>query len=121
LRGCDLDPEARLDRQRIGHQPAFLDFVRQQDEFWRRLVVVELRQERGQHLLGGERSLRARKIRAVAPVLPGAKEEHLDAGISALLMDGEYVGLLDRAWINALLRLNRRQRGETVAVKGCGL
>ena len=118
--GCDFDLEAGLDRQRIGHQLGFLDRVRQQDELWRRLVVVELREERGQHLFGREGFLRARKIGAVAPVLPGAEEEDLDAGIAALLMDGEHVGFLDRARIDALLRLDRRQRGETVAVKRCG-
>jgi hypothetical protein len=84
--------------------------VRQQDEFRRRLVVVELREERAQHLFRREGFLRAREIGAVAPVLPGAEEEHLDAGIAALLMDGEHVGLLHGARIDALLRLDRRQR-----------
>src|SRR6266404_4384194 len=70
---------------------------------------------------GGGRFVRARKIGAVAPVLPGAKEEYLDAGISAFLMDGEHVGLLHGARIDALLRLDRRQRREAVAVKCRGL
>src|ERR1019366_894734 len=98
----------------------FLDGMREQNELRRRLVVVKLREERAQHFLGGERFLRARKIGAVAPVLPGAKKESLDAGIAALLMEGEHVGFLARARINALLRLDRRQRGETVAVEGGG-
>src|SRR4029077_13667290 len=72
----DFHLEARLDRKRIGQELAFLDSVRQQDEFRRRLVVVELREERGQHLFRGERFVRAGKIGAVAPVLAGAKEEY---------------------------------------------
>jgi len=95
--------------------------MRQQDQLRRRLVVVELREERAQHLAGLEALVGARKVRAVAPVLPGAEEEHLDAGLSALLMDGEDVGLLDRLRVDALVRLHVRQRGETVAVAGGGL
>ena len=116
----DFHLESGLDRERIGQQFGFFDLVRQQDEFRRRFVVVELREERGQHLFRSKRFLRARKIGAVAPVLSGAKEEHLDAGISALLMDGEHVGFLHGARIDALLRLDRRERGEAVAVKRRG-
>src|SRR2546423_5294804 len=89
--------------------------MRQQDEFRRWLVVIELREERGQHFLRRERLLCAGKIGAVAPVLAGAEEEYFDAGIAALLMDGEHVGFFYRARIDALLRLDRRQRGEAVA------
>ncbi len=117
----DFDLEAGLDRQRVGQQLGFLDLVRQQDQFRRRLVVVELRQERGQHFFRRERFLRAREIGAVAPVLAGAEEEHLDAGIAALLMDGEHVGFFHGARIDALLRLDRRQRREAVAIKRRGL
>ena len=93
-----------------------LDLVRQQDQSWRRLVVVELREERAQHFLRREGLLGAREIGAVAPVLPGAEEEHLDAGIAAFLVDREHVGFFHRARIDALLRLDRRQRGEAVAI-----
>ncbi|MEY9407157.1 hypothetical protein ABH989_001623 [Bradyrhizobium ottawaense] len=110
---------AGLDRERIGEQLALLDLVREQDVPRRRLVVVELGEEGAEHLFGGVRLLRARKIGPVAPVLAGAEEEHLDAGEAALLMDGEHVGFLDGARIDALLRLDRRQSGEAVAVE-CG-
>src|SRR5438445_3546379 len=95
--------------------------MRQQYEFRRRLVVVELREERGQHLFRRERLFSAWEVSAIAPVLAGAEEEHLDAGITALLMDGEYVGFFHGARIDALLRLDRRQRGEPVAVERGGL
>ena len=92
LGGEDLDLVPGLTK-RFGQQRAFLDLVRQQDQSRRRLVVVELRQEGAQHLLRRQRLFRAREIGAVALVLPGAEEKHLDAGIAALLMDGEHVGL----------------------------
>ena len=69
-----------------------------------------------EHLTGFERAIGARKIRAVAPVLPGAKEEHLDARIAALLMHGEHVGLFHRARVDALARLHGRERREAVAI-----
>src|SRR5262249_13685623 len=117
----DLDLEACLYRQRVGEQAAFLDVVGQQNQSGRRLVVVELREERRQHLLRREGLLGARETGAIARVLAGAEEEHLDAGIAALLMDGENIGFLDRARVDALLRLDRRQRGKTIAVEGGGL
>ena len=36
----------------------------------------------------------AREVGAVAPVLAGAEEEHLDAGLAALGVQGEDVGLV---------------------------
>ena len=102
--------------ERLGQQRALLDLVREEDAARARLVVVELREERAQHLAGRERAVGLREIGAIAPVLAGAEEEHLDAVEAAVLMDGEHVGLLDAARIDALLRLDRRQRGEPVAV-----
>ena len=121
LRHRDFDFVAGLHAKGVGKQCRFLDLMRQQDEFRRRLVVVELREERGQHFLRRERLLRAREIGAVAPVLAGAEEEHFDAGIAALLMDGEHVGFFYRARIDALLRLDRRQRGEAITIQRRGL
>jgi hypothetical protein len=94
--------------------------MREQDQPWRRLVVVELCEEGGQHFLRREGLFRAREIGAVAPVLAGAEEEHFDAGIAALLVDGEHVGFFHRARVDALLRLDRRQRRKAVAIdRGC--
>src|SRR5258708_4809615 len=50
----DFHLEARLDGERIGQKLGFLDRMRQQDQPGWRLVVVELREERGQHLFRGE-------------------------------------------------------------------
>ena len=81
-----------------------------------RLVVVELRQKGVQHL--GARKLRIglREIGAVAPVLAGAEEEHLDAGNAALVVDREDVGFLDTGRIDALVALHMRKRRKPVAV-----
>ena len=89
-----------------------------QDQARTRLVVIELGEERGQNLGGRQRFVGPRKIGTVAPVLPGAEEEHLDAGEAALLMQGKDVRLLDAARIDPLVRLNRRERGQAVAVDG---
>src|SRR5690242_17768434 len=90
--------------------------MRDQNKAGRRPVVVELSHERRQHLACGERAVRFGKIGAIAPVLAGAEEEHLDTGESALLIQREYIGFLDAARINALMRLDRRERGKAVAV-----
>src|SRR6185437_9969208 len=71
-----------------------------------------------QNLARPVRAIRLRKIRAVAPVLPGAEEEHLDAIEATLLMHRKDVGLLDAARIDALVRLDGGQRRQTVAVDG---
>ena len=58
------------------------------------LVVVELRDERLQHLPRLYAAVGAREEGAIAPVLPAADEEHLDAGLPAILMSGEDIGVL---------------------------
>ena len=55
------------------------------------------------------------KIGAVAPVLPVAEEEHLDAELPRLLVEGEDIRLLDRLRVDALHALNRRERRQAVA------
>src|SRR5262249_30233848 len=53
-----------------------------------------------------------------APILPGAEEEHLDAGLPALLVAGEEVGFLDRPRIDPLRTLDERERCNAVAING---
>ena len=59
-----------------------------------------------------------REIGAVAPVLSGAEEEHLDRRLPAFLIAGEDVGLRHIARIDALMALHMRQRSEAVAIGG---
>ncbi len=87
----------------------------QEHEARRGPVEIELRQERVEHLLARQSPVGARKIGAVAPVLVGAEEEHLDAELPRLLGDREHVGFGDRARIDALLALDRRERADAVA------
>ncbi len=89
--------------------------VAQQHEARGRPVEVELRQKGVEHLLAGESPVGAGKIGAVAPVLVGAEEERLDAELPRLLADREHVRFGDRARIDALLALDRRQRADPVA------
>ena len=97
-------------------QLLLLHAVRKQDRPRARLVVVELREEGAQHLRRLQRRVGLREIGAVAPVLAGAEEEHLDADLPALLMDGEDVGLLDALRVDALVALHMRQRRQPVAI-----
>src|SRR3954468_10495876 len=82
----------------------------------RRLVIIELREERAQHLARLERAVGTREVGAVAPILPGTEEKHLHARVAALLMNGEHVGFIDAARIDALMRLHRRERRKAVAI-----
>src|SRR5208283_4685370 len=81
----------------------------------RRPLEIKLRQEGVAHLFGPKRAIGAGEIGAVAPVLISAEEERLDAILPRLLADGEHVCLRNRARIDALLPLDRRQRGNAVA------
>ena len=80
------------------------------------LIVVKLGDERAKHLRRAQTAVRAREISAVAPVLAVAEKENLDAGLAAFLRDGENIGLLDAARVDALMRLNMRQRPQAVAI-----
>jgi hypothetical protein len=90
--------------------------VRQEEQTRAGLVVVELGEEGTQHLGRLQRRIGLGEIGAVAPVLPGAEEEHLDAALAALLVDGEDVRLLDALRVDALVRLDMGKGGEPVAV-----
>src|SRR5690606_11753837 len=61
-------------------------------------------------------SLRPKGV--VAPVLESAEEEDLDAELSAFVMNGEDVGLLDRPGRGIALRLDQGQGRETVPDEG---
>ena len=56
------------------------------------------------------------KVGPIAPVLAVAEKEDLNAGLPAFLRDGEDIGLLDAARVDALMRLDMRERPQTVAV-----
>ena len=59
-----------------------------------------------------------REVGAVAPVLAGAEEEHLNARLPAVLVGGEHVGFLDALGIDGLVGGDVSQRPEPVAVFG---
>ena len=114
-RRADRDAMAGARAQDLAQGLGARNRVAQQHEARRRPFEVELREKGVEHLLAGERPVGARKIGAVAPVLVGAEEERLDAEYARLLGDGEHVGFGDRARIDALLALDRRQRADAVA------
>src|SRR3984893_5913077 len=90
--------------------------MRKENAARRRLVVIELRQERAQHFARFKRAIGTREVGAIAPVLPGAEEEYLDARVPALLVYADSIRLVDAARIDALVRLHRRERRKPVAV-----
>src|SRR5471032_263203 len=116
LWNADLNFATALGAERVAEQLAFLELMRHQHQPRRRLVVIELRHEGAEHFGRSERAIGFREIGAVAPVLSGAEEEHLDAIVAAGLMQREYVGFFDVARIDALMRLDRRERREAVAI-----
>ena len=118
LRDFDADLAGGLGRKRLGEQFARLRLVGEQDEARDGLVVVELRDEAFEDLLGAEGAVGLREIGAVAPVLAGAEEEYLDAGLAAFLVGGEDVGLLDRLGVDRLFRCHVGERPEAVPVFG---
>src|SRR5262249_44263663 len=112
---ADLDLATCAQRQGFGEQPAPADVVRQEHELWRRLIIVELGDERLEHLLDRKALVGAREIGAVAPVIAGAEDEDLDASLPRLLMSGEDIRLFDIVRVNALARLDVAERGQAVA------
>src|SRR3546814_4094780 len=58
----------------------------------------------------------AREIGAVAPVLPRAEEEDLNAGLPAFLIDGEQIRFRQRLRIDPLMPLYLRQCADAVAI-----
>ena len=104
-----LDAAPGLGRQRLGEQLLLIDGDGQQQRARHRLVVVELGEEGAQHLARLQRRIGLREICAVAPVLAGAEEEHLDAGLPTFLVDGEDVGLVDGLRCDMAMLILREQ------------
>ena len=115
LRCQHLDAPLGLQAQRLLEQRALRNVVAQEQLLGRIAVVVELRQERVEHLDHFDAFVVLRKIRTVAPILSRAEEEHLDAGLSAFLMRGEKISLVDRVRIDTLIELDMRERANAIA------
>src|SRR5581483_12203027 len=87
LRRAHIDFVSGLGRQGFGEQGPLLEFMRDENESGRRLVVIELRKKGTEDFCGADAAVGFRKVAAVAPVLRGAEKEHLDAGASPCLVD----------------------------------
>ena len=115
LRNANVHLALGLGRQRLCEKLAVGHVVGDEDQLRHRLVVVELRDEAVEHLLHGQRAIGLGEVGAVAPVLAGAKEEHLDARLPAVLRGGEDVGLLNPLRIDRLVGGDVREGGEAIA------
>ena len=102
-------------RQRFGHQRAIGDGVGEQDQRRGGALVIELADKGLQNFAVRQIGGLARKIWLVAPVLSGAEEEHLNANIAALAINGEQIGLDERRGIDALRRLDLAHGAEPIA------
>ena len=105
----------RVDGESVGEKTAPANLVGKQHELRRRFVVVELGDERLQHLFRAEALVGPGEVGAVTPVMAGAEEKHLNAGLARVLMGGEQVGLFEGLWIDALMGLNMAQRRQAIA------
>ena len=110
-----LHPAARAPREEVGHEVGVVHGMRQEDQPGRRLVVVELGEEGRHHLARLGARAGAGVVVAVAPVLIGADEEDLNAGLPALHVERDHVGLRHAGRVDALCRLHLRQRADAVA------
>ena len=86
-----------------------------EDQPRRGLVAVELAEEGLEDLAWLRPRPGAREVGAVAPVLVRPDEEHLHAGLPALLVQRHDVGLLDALGVDPLVRLHAGQRPDAVA------
>ena len=121
LRRRELDPAPGMGRERLDQQIVVGRHVAREDAGRDRLVVVELADEGGEHVLDAELPVVAREIGAVAPVLAAAEEEHLDRGVAAGLVRGDDIGIAQPFDIDVLPSLDLRQGADAVAQQGRAL
>ena len=81
-------------------------------------IVVELREEGGEHVSGFRLAVMAREEGLVAPVLTGPEKEDLDTGLAAILGDSDHIGLLDPVRIDALVSGHRGNGADAIAQTG---
>ena len=120
LGAVDLDLAAGFFRQGLGQQGLVRQVMADQDQLGARLVVIELAHEGVQYLAVLVMTVDAREIGAVAPVLAGAEEEDLHAGLTALREQGEDIGLLQGFGIDHLFGGDGGQSPDAVAKAGGG-
>ena len=62
----------------------------------------------------------AREVSLIAEILTGAEKEYLHARLTALLLNGNHIGLSNIARINAAILLHIGERTNTIARCGGG-
>ena len=104
-----------MQRERLAQEGLRRRRVAQEDQPRRRALAVELAEE-GLEQLGRPGLLGvARIVRSIAVVATVAVEEHLHAGLPAVLRERHHVGIVDRADVDALARGDVGERLEAVA------
>ena len=105
----------------VRHQLPFLDLAVKQDHLRNRLVVVELRDERCQHLFGRVVAVMLGIPDRRPPVLAGAEEEGLHRRCARLRVNGEHIRFHKAVRIDALALAHGRQCADAVTQKRCAL
>ncbi len=121
LRCGDKNLVIRLQGKRFAQQCFIFNLVRKQELARAGLVIIKLRDERRENFVRRHAFVCPRKIGPVAPVLPGAEKEHLDAGHAVLLRDSKDIGFINTARIDALVSLNHGKRRYPVTVNSSPL
>ena len=117
----DLDLASRLDGERLAQQGGLGRHVADQDQRRRGLVGIELSHEAGHHPGRRQVPVMAGEIAAVAEIAAAAEEEDLDAGLAAVLMGRDHVGVCHAFDIDVLMRLDEGERLQPVAQGGRAL
>ena len=120
-RHVDFHLAAGFEGQRLGHEILFRQFVIDQHQRRRRLVIVKLGDERAEHFGRFLGARVGREERAIAVVAAAAHEEHLHAGLAGDLPRGDDVGVLQAGRVHHVVALHERQRADAVADGGGAL
>jgi len=109
-------PVKSLGAERLGQQFRIGQIAIEQHQLRRRHPLVKLHQEAGEDLLDLDAGSVRGEEAAMAPVLPAANEEGLDADGRALGRQREYVGVGQARGVDRLVALDEGQRLQPVAV-----
>ena len=118
VRTADGHLAAALDGECLGQQVAIFDVLVEQYQARGRAFLVELGEEAVEDFSRFHVLVVLWEVGAVAPVLSGAEEEDLHAGLAALGVDGEDIRLFHGLGVDALALLDVAQGAQAVAVDG---
>ena len=115
-RHADGDLAAGANGEGFGEQAAARHVMAEKDHAGRGTILIELGEEGIEHLIERQFLVMAGEIGAVAPVLSGAEEEDLHAGLAAFRPGREDIRLRHSLRVDALMGLDLREGADAVAI-----